>query len=133
MDDKTENEATDPDLISAYSRSEALADGLLVNVTETAREAGFLYPVALTRAAWELCVALSPPAERAGNDERGRLWDVLWMMRWAVGRSRGGPDIAFELLCVTTSTRPSRVALRAVVGPGDDAEPVVTVMLPEES
>jgi hypothetical protein len=61
MDDKTKNDATDPDLISAYSRSEALADGLLVDVTETAREAGFLYPVALTRAAWELCVALSPP------------------------------------------------------------------------
>jgi hypothetical protein len=61
------------------------------------------------------------------------LWDVIWMMRWAVGRSRGGPDIAFELLCVTTSVRPSRVTLRAVVGPGDDAAPVVTVMLTEES
>jgi hypothetical protein len=133
MDDKTQNDATDPELISAYSRSEAFADGLLVDVTETAREAGFLYPVALTRAAWELCVALSPPAKRAGNDVRGRLWDVIWMMRWAVGRGRGGPDIAFELLCVTTSVRPSRVALRAVVGPGDDAEPVVTVMLRGES
>ena len=133
MDDKTQNDATDPDLISAYSRSEALADGLLVDVTETAREAGFLYPVALTRAAWELCVALSPPAKRAGNDVHGRLWDVLMMMRWAVGRSRGDPDIAFELLCVTTSVRPSRVALRAVVGPGDHAEPVVAVMLPGES
>ena len=130
MDDKT---PTDPDLISAYSRADALADGLLVDVTETAREAGFLYPVALTRAAWELCVAVSPPAKRAGNDERGRLWDVISMLRWAIGRSRGGPDIAFEVLCVTTSVRPSRVALRAVVGPGDDAEPVVTVMRPEES
>ena len=74
MDDKTQNDATDPDLISAYSRSEALADGLLVDVTETAREAGFLYPVALTRAAWELCVALGPPAKRAGNDEHGRFY-----------------------------------------------------------
>ena len=133
MDDKTQNDATDPDLISAYSRSEALADGLLVDVTETAREAGFLYPVALTRAAWELCVALSPPAKRAGNDERGRLWDILWMMRWAIGRGRSGPQVTFELLCVTTSVRPSRVALRSVVGPGDDGKPVVTVMLPDES
>jgi hypothetical protein len=131
VDDKTD--ATHPDLISVYTRSDALADGLLVDVTETAREAGFLYPVALTRAAWELCVALSPPARRAGDDERGRLWDIIWMMRWAIGRSGGGPDLAFEVLCVTTSVRPSRVALRAVVGPGDDAEPVLTVMLPEES
>jgi hypothetical protein len=135
MDNETpsDSDPTIPELISAYSRAEALADGMLVDVTETAREAGFLYPVALTRAAWELCVALSPPAKRAGNDDHGRLWDVLMMMRWAVGGSRGGPDIAFELLCVTTSARPSRVALRAVVGPGDDGEPVVTVMLSEES
>jgi hypothetical protein len=133
MDDKTQTDATDLELISAYSRAEALADGVLVDVTKTAREAGFLYPVALTRAAWELCVALSPAAKRAGTDERGRLWDVIWMMRWAVGRSSGGPEIAFELLCVTTSVRPSRVALRSVVGPGDGGEPVVTVMLPEES
>jgi hypothetical protein len=133
MDDKTQTDATDLELISAYSRAEALADGVLVDVTKTAREAGFLYPVALTRAAWELCVALSPAAKRAGTYERGRLWDVIWMMRWAVGRSSGGPAIAFELLCVTTSVRPSRVALRSVVGPGDGGEPVVTVMLPEES
>jgi len=133
MDDKTQTDATDLELISAYSRSEALGDGVLVDITETAREAGFLYPVALTRAAWDLCVALSPAAKRAGNDERGRLWDVIWMMRRAVGRSSAGPQITFELLCVTTSVRPSRVVLRSVVGPGDHGEPVVTVMLPEES
>jgi hypothetical protein len=66
MDDKTHNDATDPNLISACSRSEALADGLLLDVTETAREAGFLYPVALTRAAWELCVAFEPSASCRG-------------------------------------------------------------------
>jgi hypothetical protein len=133
MDDKTQTDATDLELISVYTRAEALADGVLVDVTDTAREAGFLYPVALTRPAWDLCVALSQAAKRAGNDERGRLFDVIWMMRWAVGRSSGGPQVTFELLCVTTSVRPSRVALRSVVGPGDDGEPVVTVMLPEES
>jgi len=31
--------ATDLELISAYTRAEALADGVLVDVTETAREA----------------------------------------------------------------------------------------------
>jgi hypothetical protein len=74
MDDDKDNDATDPKLISSYTRSEALADGVLVDVTETAREAGFVVPVALTRAAWDLCVALSPAAERACNDERGRCY-----------------------------------------------------------
>jgi len=34
---------------------------------------------------------------------------------------------------VTESVRPSRVTLRSVVGPGDDGQPVLTVMRPEES
>ena len=36
------------DPIHTYTRAEALADGVLVNVTGTAREAGFIVPVALT-------------------------------------------------------------------------------------
>jgi hypothetical protein len=83
------------------------------------KQEGFTLPVALTRAAWDLCVALSPAAERAGNDEPGRLWDVIWMMRWAIGRSRGsgGSETCFEVLCTTDNVRPSRVTLRSVVGP----------------
>ena len=87
MDDDKDNDATDPKLISSHMRSEALSDGVLVDVTEMAREAGFVIPVALTRAAWELCVGLSPAAERAGNDEPGRCWDVLSMLRRAISVS----------------------------------------------
>jgi len=47
----------DADLIHSYTRAEALADGTLIDVSETAREAGFRVPVALTRAAWFDCVA----------------------------------------------------------------------------
>ena len=37
-------------IIYAYTRSQALADGVLVDVTEIAREVGFKLPVALTEA-----------------------------------------------------------------------------------
>lgn len=121
------------EVIHTYSRAQALEDGSLVDASALAREAGLRFPVALTRAAWTHCVALSPAATRAGNDETGRLWDVLWMMAVAVRRRPQGSDVLFELHCVTTSDRASLVRLRAVIGPGDDAEPVVTVMLPEES
>ncbi len=123
----------DFEIIHTYTRAEAIADGVLVDVTDTAREAGFRFPVALTRAAWDLCVALSPAAERAGNDERGRLWDVLWMLRNAVRRHSNSGETLFVVLCVTARVRPSRVALRAKIGPGDDGQPVLTIMLPEES
>jgi hypothetical protein len=59
-----------------YSRAEAIADGVLVDVSEVANEAGLRFPVALTRAVWERCVAVPPGV--ACQDEAGRLWDVLW-------------------------------------------------------
>ncbi|MFX8797558.1 DUF6573 family protein, partial [Acinetobacter baumannii] len=40
-------------LISSYSRAQAIADGALIDVTETAFEAGFQWPVAISRRAWE--------------------------------------------------------------------------------
>jgi hypothetical protein len=38
------------DLIHSYSRAQAIAAGVLVDVTPTAHEVGFRFPVALTRA-----------------------------------------------------------------------------------
>jgi hypothetical protein len=53
----------------------------LIDVSPTAREAGFKYPVALTAAAWAKCVAVPPGA--LCQDEAGRLWDVLTSaIRW---------------------------------------------------
>lgn len=66
---------------------------MLIDVSETAKEAGFRYPVALTAAAWARCVAV-PPGVVCQN-EAGRLWDVVWMLRCAVGRSAVGPEVRF--------------------------------------
>ena len=62
----------------SYSRQQALADGVQVDVSATAREAGITYPVFLTRAVFDAYVAL-PPGGQCGShqDEAGRLWDVI--------------------------------------------------------
>ena len=67
-------------VLFAYTRAQAIEDGVLVDVTETAREAGFKIPVALSRSVWERLVAL-PEGYRGFQSESGRLWDVLWMAR----------------------------------------------------
>ena len=120
------------DLIHSYSRSQAIADGLLVDVSEAAREAGFRYPVAMTRAAWHRCVRVPPGV--VCQDEGGRLWDVLWMLRVAVGRSRGGREVVFGVLVRDSNAEgaPPVVQLRAVCGPGDKGERVITVVLDGE-
>ena len=122
---------TDDILIFSYSRKEAIEDGVLIDVTETAREAGFRFPVALTAAAWGACVSV--PAGVECQDEKGRLWDVLMMLRHAVRGARGEEStVYFDVLVLNDRTTPKPVRLRAVLGPDDDMSPCVTVMLPEE-
>ena len=69
-----------------------------------------------------------------GQDEQGRLWDILWMLRCAIARdNRTESDrIDFQLLVRNDNRRPEEVTLKALCGPGDEAEPVITIMLPHE-
>jgi hypothetical protein len=119
------------DLIHRYSRAQAIEDGVLIDVSPTAREAGIRYPVALTAAAWERCVAVPPGV--ACQDEAGRLWDLVFLLALAA-RGSGGPEVRFGVH-VRNDNRagtPPLVRLKAVCGPDDDAAPVVTVMLRSE-
>jgi hypothetical protein len=56
------------------------------------------------------------------------------MLRLAIGRSDGGRVVAFALHVRNDNRErtPPLVCLKAVSGPGDDGEPCITVMLPEE-
>jgi len=123
--------------IYSYTRRQAIEDGVLVDVDANfgtmRREAGLVFPVAMTATAFAEYVNLTPAAERAGNDINGRMWDVLNMLAFAIRRSvSGGSEIAFQLRVVTDRVRPSLVTLKAVVGPGDAGEPVITIMRPDE-
>jgi len=117
-------------VISSYSRAQAIEDGILVDVSSVAKEAGILYPVAMTRTVWGAYVEV--PAGVACQDERGRLWDILWMFKNAA--RAGGTEIRFRLHVRNDNKdrTPPLVTLKAVCGPGDDAAPVITIMLPEE-
>ena len=106
---------------------------MLIDVSATATEAGFKYPVALTCAVWERCVVVPPGV--ACQDEAGRLWDLLTMLRYAVRGQRGlGPEVRFAVHVRNDnrSGTPPLVRLKALCGPGDQGEPVVTVMMPDE-
>lgn len=121
------------EMISSYSRAQAIEDGVLVDVTETAKEAGFKWPVAMTRAAWEDLVAWDD-SNRGIQDEQGRLWDVVWMASRAAKRG-GDEPLVVEVFRVPNTPRATRPVLTKFVvhcGPGDTAEPVITLCLPGE-
>jgi hypothetical protein len=119
-------------LIHAYSRKEAIEDGFLVDVSETAREAGFRYSVAVTRTVWERYVVV--PEGVSCQDEGGRLWDILWMLKAEIasGAKDSEDVLEFRLYVRNNNELLELVTLKSVCGPGDDGEPVITIMLPSE-
>lgn len=120
------------DVVFSYSREQAIADGVLVDVSDMAREAGFRYPVAMTAAAWADCVAWPDSSRGTGQSESGRLWDVLWMTKVAIKGADGDRVMVSVLRVPARGGRATPVAMHAVVGPGDEWEPVITIMLPGE-
>jgi hypothetical protein len=121
-------------VIYQYTRSQAIADGFQIEVTKTAAEAGIRFPVFITRGVYEQCVAVPPGV--TGQDEAGRLWDVVWMLRFAIIRSQPGTSRLTVALYVRNSdSHPPRLTkLIATAGAVDidDPAPAITVMLPDE-
>jgi hypothetical protein len=116
----------DPDCFSR-SRAQAIADGGLVDVTKMAREAGFRHGVAVTASVWSRCVRVPEGVEC--QDEAGRLWDILWMLRHAVQREKDdATELLFQLYVRNDNHWPRLVTLKAVCGPDEHGEPCITVM-----
>jgi len=126
------------EVISTNRRRDALADGVLIDAGPLAQDAGFRWPVALTAAAWQDCVAWSETdnAAQTHQDETGRLWDVLFMAAFAI---RSAPEqcdrLQFKLYRVRRdgiSREATLVTLNLIVGPGDAGKHVMTILLPQE-
>jgi hypothetical protein len=119
--------------VFTYTRAQAVADGFQVEVSKVAVEAGIHFPVFLTRGVYDGYVNVPPGV--IGQDEAGRLWDVLSLLRFAIHRARPGVDpIPVALYVRNDNRRPSLVKLLATCGPLDidDPQPAITVMLAGE-
>jgi DNA repair protein RadC len=125
------------DLIYAYTRAQALADGVLVDTSEMAREAGFKFPTAIST---DLHARLEPnKAEKAwGQSYEGRLWDVLWMASLGARKAGRTDRVSFQVILAEVDerhprkTRQNTLTLWCVIGPGDQGEPVITIGFPQD-
>lgn len=110
---------TADDLISVYTRSQAIEDGVLVDVTRDAQRAGYRYPVALTVGLWAV-VDFDDGVSLRSVTRAHRLGNVLARARDAI-RTVGDSDrVEFSALGSDCW---------AHIGPGDQGEPVITLML----
>ncbi len=125
-------------VISTYTRAQAIEDGVLIDPGSMAQEAGFNWPVALTSAVWEDCVAWTDDdsEQQVHQDQSGRLWDILHMASHAIRTSKDSGDrMLFQLYRVPRdghSTKAVLVTLKLIIGPGDSGEPVITIMPNED-
>ena len=122
-------------VIFSYSRAQAVADGFQMDVTKTAREAGIRFPVFLTRTVFDAYVTV--PEGVTGQDEAGRLWDIVWMLRFAIRKAaaQGLIRVSFALYVRNDHCRPKLVKLVAICGALniDDSQTAITVIMPDEN
>ena len=130
------DDSSDPfagfELISVYTRQNAIDDQVLFDITDAARTSGFKIPIAATAAVYAY-IDPSPELIAAGHSlaERTRLLlDVLYFAA-AVYPDRS--EVHFKVFFILSpGCPPEPVPLKALCHPGDDGEPVLTILLPNE-
>ena len=119
-----------PDSVSIpvfHYRENALREGSLVDVSDTARQAGFTAPVAVTAALWKDIASI--PEVYRHEDKDGRLWDVVSMAYFAVKNARiDGPELRYNLILHVEDR--SDYTVRLIAQPGDSGELVITLSNP---
>lgn len=120
-------------VIHTFTRADTIADGVF-DVTSVAKKAGFVIPVAITTSIWHLIHPVKQPAsvESADEIEISRVTELLQFLFIAIRHDKKQQE---ELLFPYIASMDVPIQLftfKAVIGPGDTAEPVITIMLPDE-
>lgn len=131
MNNPFSEQANEFHVIHTYTRKQAIEDGVLVDVSETAREAGINFSIAVTSAVWDLYILPSEKLESYGQSVSGRLWDLLWMFRMQALKTNSSL-LYFICIFLNENLKREEVKFKALCGPGDNCEPVITIMLPME-
>lgn len=125
--------------IIAYTREQALSDGVLIDVSKMGAEAGLRPPVAVTSAVFKQYIEWTDEdsKKQSYQDQSSRLWDALLMARFKITSAvkQNSNESLFELDCIPRdgkSTRAKLTVLKVHIGPGDQGEAVLTIMLPNE-
>ena len=121
------------DLISVYTREDAIEDGYQVDVSEMAREAGFKIPVSVTRKLWDEYITPDPRSVPYGQSVEGRLWDTLWMARLAARCRPDADALRFKVIYIQKAAQRRTITLEMRIGAADpQGRPCITIMLPGE-
>lgn len=119
------------EIISRYTRKEAIEDGVLYDITELAKEAGHRFPVAISTG---VHVLATEAQEKGGRDYKGVIWDIISVLTFAIKASKKGGNVIYFTVKIWSkyTGKDQDVKLYCVCGEGDNMEPVLTIMLISE-
>ncbi|MDZ4848216.1 MAG: DUF6573 family protein [Pirellulaceae bacterium] len=117
------------EVMEAYTRAQALDDGVLVDVSAQARALGICFPFAVTACAWAEVIGFPFNANDKQEEER-RVKELIERANKELSQSTLR-DVCFSI-SVEKSKGSEEVELRATFSRGDDGDPVYTVMLSYE-
>lgn len=120
------------ELIYSYTRKQAIEDGVLIDVSEEAKSSGFKIPVCIGDRLYHGYVVPSEGLEGEGQSREGRLHDLFEMTKAAAANRWKDNRVLFDVLFLTNPRVLEKIQCLAVVGPGDEGEPVMTICLPED-
>lgn len=129
----------DAEVISRYTRAQAIDDGVLADVSELASEAGFRVPVAITSGVHADLDDI-PPTRKGIESYTGRLWDLLTITRFRAKQAPKGAESVYAKMHLTRleakangkSVFKKLYIFKVHSGPGDDGEHVLTIMRKDE-
>jgi hypothetical protein len=123
---------SESDMIFVYTRAQAIADGVLIDLTSCfpSDTRMFKWPLACTSSVWNLIESAASAEE---VDPALYVWDVAYMAHVAIksATNSGSSELPFEVKMPLTENG-AEYKLKLVCGPGDNGEPVLTIMLPME-
>lgn len=120
------------DIIYEYSRDQAIDDGVLIDVSDTAKEVGIKCPIAITDNLYHQYIEPSDELKEIGQDVNGRLWDTLWILKLSLKKTQDRYLFFHVLYIVDSKLPPKKIKLKAVIDIYPTEQIVITIMLPEE-
>ena len=116
------------EIISTYTRQQAIEDGQLFDITKTAeaKEAGFKIPICTTSGVYELIKV--PKGLEGIQDFKGRLWDLCFMAVQAFKKASDKYLVPFKVIFTNEKRKQKTYTLWLCFNEHEG----FTIMLPEE-
>lgn len=120
------------EIIHAYTRAQAIEDGVLVDISTLATERGFRVPVAVTSELYYRYLVPSEDAKDMGQTLDGRIYDMLTVFYHEIRKNGSGDEMRIKVSFLMGEKHITTPIFRCVIDGGDDGKPVITIMLKDQ-